>query len=240
MGYDVFCFRGHGNNDPGATGNGYKEVDIAQSFVDRINELLKNKGLSVLTNSLNQNNYEVCLLKGQQINRKFGYEIHLNSGGGTGIEILVPAKEKYLSVEQEIINNVSRETGLANRGLKSRNYNNDNFYFRENGVAQTFTDWYKVIREAWDLGISLSIIELGFIDNVEDVKKLLDNRELICRIIANAILRYCEKPLYSIEQQKEEQEGLLYRVQVGAFKDKENALKLQKELINKGYKAIIK
>lgn len=240
MSYDIFCFRGHGNGDPGATGNGYKEVDIAQSFVSRINELLKNKGLSVLTNSLNQNNYEVCLLKGQQINRKFGYEIHLNSGCGTGIEILVPAKEKYLSVEQEIINNVSRETGLANRGLKSRNYNNDNFYFREDGVAQTFTDWYKVIREVWDLGISLSIIELGFIDNVEDVKKLLDNRELICRIIANAILRYCEKPLYSIEQQKEEQEGLLYRVQVGAFKDKENALKLQKELINKGYKAIIK
>ena len=58
MSYDVFCFRGHGNNDPGATGNGYKEVDIAQSFVGRINELLKNKGLSVLTNSLNQNNYE--------------------------------------------------------------------------------------------------------------------------------------------------------------------------------------
>lgn len=240
MGYDVFCFRGHGNGDTGATGNGYKEVDIAQSFVSRINELLKNKGLSVLTNSLNQNNYQVCLLKGQQITKKFGYEIHLNSGGGAGIEILVPAKEKYLSVEQEIINNVSRETGLANRGLKSRNYNNDNFYFRENGVAQTFTDWYKVIREAWDLGISLSIIELGFIDNATDVKKLLDNKELICRIIANAILRYCEKPLYSIEQQKEEQEGLLYRVQVGAFKDKENALKLQKELINKGYKAIIK
>ena len=90
------------------------------------------------------------------------------------------------------------------------------------------------------MGISLSIIELGFIDNAADVKKLLDNKELICRIIANAILRYCEKPLYSLEQQKEEQEGILYRVQVGAFKDKENALKLQKELINKGYKAIIK
>ena len=59
MGYDVFCFRGHGNGDPGATGNGYKEVDIAQSFVTRINELLKNKGLSVLTNSLNQNNYQL-------------------------------------------------------------------------------------------------------------------------------------------------------------------------------------
>ena len=70
----------------------------------------------------------------------------------------MPSKEKYLSVEQEIIGNVSRETGLANRGLKSRNYDTDNFYFRENGVAQTFTDWYKVIREAWDLGISLSII----------------------------------------------------------------------------------
>lgn len=240
MGYDVFCFRGHGNGDCGAIGNGYKEIDIAQSFTSRINELLKNKGLNVLTNSLTQNNYEICLLVGKQIVKKFGYEIHLNSGGGTGIEILVPSKEKYLTIEKEIIDNISRETGLSNRGLKSRNYDTDNFHFRENGVAQTFTDWYKVIREAWNLGISLSIIELGFIDNPSDVKKLIDNKELICRIITNAILRYCEKPLYSLEHQKEEQEGLLYRVQVGAFKEKENALKLQKELINKGYKAIIK
>ena len=67
MGYDVFCFRGHGNGDPGATGNGYKEVYIAQSFVDRINELLRNKGLNVYSNGIYENNYEVCLLKGQQI-----------------------------------------------------------------------------------------------------------------------------------------------------------------------------
>lgn len=32
----------------------------------------------------------------------------------------------------------------------------------------------------------------------------------------------------------------LYKVQVGAFKNKENAIKLQKELISKGYQAIIK
>lgn len=32
----------------------------------------------------------------------------------------------------------------------------------------------------------------------------------------------------------------LYRVQVGAFKNKDNAIKLQKELISKGYQAIIK
>lgn len=240
MGYDVFNFRGHGNGDSGAVGSGYKEVDIAQAFTTRINELLKNKGLSVLTNNINQNNYEVCLLIGQQIIRKFGYEIHVNSGGGTGIEIIVPSKEKYLTIEKEIIDNVSRETGLANRGLKSRNYDSGAFHFRENGVAQTFTDYYKVIREAWNLGYSLSIIELGFIDNNRDVKMLLDNKELICRIIANAMLRYCEKPLYSLEQQKEEQNGTLYHVQVGAFSDRNNALKLQKELISKGYKAIIK
>lgn len=32
----------------------------------------------------------------------------------------------------------------------------------------------------------------------------------------------------------------LYKVQVGAFKNKDNAIKLQKELISKGYQAIIK
>lgn len=214
MNYDVVNLRGHGNGDSGAVGNGYKEVDLAQQFVDRINVLVRNKGVTVLTNTYYQNNFEICVLNGHNITKHFGYELHLNSGDETsnGIEIIVPSKEKYLSSEKSMIDKICKETGLTNRGLKSRNYDTGQFFFREDGEPQTFTDYYKTIRDAWSRGVSLSIIELGFISNARDVKILLEKKEVICKIIANTILSYCNKSLYEISDNKNEEVKERYKM----------------------------
>ena len=89
----------------------------------------------------------------------------------------------------------------------------------------------------------MCIIELCFISNLNDVKQLLNKKEQVCRIIANNILVYLEKSTYPMEAQEknnDKADGTLYYVQVGAFKDKTNAIELQKKLIKDGYKAIIK
>ena len=78
------------------------------------------------------------------------------------------------------------------------------------------------------------------------LKQLLKNKEKVCRIIANNILVYLEKSTYPMEVQEnkvdkvDKADGTMYYVQVGAFKDKANAIELQKKLIKDGYKAIIK
>ena len=70
-----------------------------------------------------------------------------------------------------------------------------------------------------------------------------NNKEKVSRIIANNILEYLDKSTYPLEVQEnkvDKPNGTIYYVQVGAFKNKENAIALQKKLIKDGYKAIIK
>ena len=243
--YDIFLLRGHGNGDPGACANGYTEENLAQVIVDRVVELLKGKGLKVFTNSKTQNNYVTNCLLGHTFNYKFGYTIHLNSASSSasGTEIFVPINEQYVSTETKMCKEIANILGISARGVKSRDYNSEATHLRLEKDGSKGTDYYKEIRQSWQNGLSHSIIELCFISNINDVKQLLNKKEQVCRIIANNILTYLEKSTYTMEVQEnkvDKADGTIYYVQVGAFKDKANAIELQKKLIKDGYKAIIK
>ena len=243
--YDIFLLRGHGNGDPGACANGYTEENLAQVIVDRIVELLKGKGVKVFTNSKSQNNYVTNCLSGHTFNKRFGYTIHLNSASAaaTGTEIFVPINEQYVNTEIKMCKEISATLGIASRGVKSRDYNSEATHLRSEKDGSKGTDYYKEIRQSWKNGISHSIIELCFISNINDVKQLLNNKEKVCKVIANNILEYLEKSTYPMDVQennKDQADGTMYYVQVGVFKDKANAIELQKKLIKDGYKAIIK
>ena len=242
--YDIFLLRGHGNGDPGACANGYTEENLAQVIVDRVVELLKGKGVKVFTNSKTQNNFVNNCLVGHTFKYKFGYTIHLNSASVTasGIEIFVPINEQYVNTETKMCKEIANVLGIPTRGVKSRDYNSGATHLRIEKDGSKGTDYYKEIRSSWQNGLSHSIIELCFISNVNDVKQLLNNKEKVCKVIANNILVYLEKTTYSMDEQgsKDKSNGTMYYVQVGAFKDKDNAIALQKKLIKDGYNAIIK
>ena len=242
--YDIFLLRGHGNGDPGACANGYNEENLAQVIVDRVVELLKGKGIKVLTNSKTQNNYVTNCLIGHTFKYKFGYTIHLNSATATatGTEMFVPINEQYVNTESKMCKEIANTLGIPARGVKSRDYNSEATHLRIEKDGSKGTDYYKEIRQSWQNGLSHSIIELCFISNPNDVKQLLNNKEKVCTVIANNILLYLEKTTYPMEEQvnKDKADGIMYFVQVGAFKDKANAIELQKKLIKDGYKAIIK
>ena len=245
--YDIFLLRGHGNGDPGACANGHTEENLAQVIVDRVVELLKGKGVKVFTNSKYQNNYVTNCLIGHTFNYKFGYTIHLNSASAsaTGTEIFVPINEQYVNTESKMCKEIANTLGLPTRGVKSRDYNSEATHLRLEKDGCRGLDYYKEIRQSWQNGLSHSIIELCFISNMNDVKQLLNNKEKVCRIIANNILVYLEKSTYPMEVQEnkvqvDKADGNMYYVQVGAFKNKANAIELQKKLIKDGYKAIIK
>ena len=243
--YDIFILRGHGNGDPGACASGYTEENLAQVIVDRVVELLKGKDVKVFTNSKTQNNFVNNCLVGHTFKYKFGYTIHLNSATATatGTEIYVPINEQYVKTESKMCKEIANTLGITVRGVKSRDYNSGSTHLRLEKDGSKGTDYYKEIRQSWQNGLSHSIIELCFISNLNDVKQLLNNKEKVCKIIANNILEYLDKSTYPMEVQDnkvDSSDGTMYYVQVGAFKNKDNAIELQKKLIKDGYNAIIK
>lgn len=75
-------------------------------------------------------------------------------------------------------------------------------------------------------------VEVGFHDNPEEAQWIIDNTQNIAEAICKGLCRH-----YDVEYREEEK--TIYRVQVGAFLEKRNALRLRDELISKGYEAFI-
>lgn len=245
MSYDMFLFFGHGEGDNGAVGNGYTELELVRCLTLNCVTLLENKGVKVLTNVKNGfNNYNRNLTSGQEIKYKMGATLHLNSATDTsanGSEIIVPCKEKYLNIEEEILEGY-KKIGFNIRGIKSRDYSSEKFLIRENGSIVNYTNYYKEIRNAWDNGYSLSIIETCFISNKNDVNLFIKNIDKIAKIIVNPYLKEMGKETYKIEETiktETSQSDKIYRVICGSFKDKSNAEKRVKELKNKGFESFI-
>ena len=239
--YDIFIFRGHGNGDNGATDGVNTEVEVAQKIVDGVVKKLKNKGVSVHTKSYNENNYQNCILKSYKY--KYGYSIHMNSASSyaSGIECFVPLGEKYLDNEFSMMKQLSALLNIPNRGVKSRNYNTEQTCLRQNGEANAGIDYYKEIREAWQRGISLTILEVGFINSTDD-DKILKNLDKVTTIIANVILKDLDKEeINNNEPIKNNSTGSenLYQVVAGVYKSRENAEKQIQLLKSKGIHAFL-
>lgn len=190
--YDSFVFTGHGvseangSYDPGATAQGVKENDLAQLFVNEAKaELSTNSSTKNLVIHYDEQNYVDCDLKGNVYRAKCGVTVHINAGGGTGSEIWVPCKESSLEHDFNLVSDISNVLGITNRGVKSRDYDSENTIYRTIGQAVNCTDYYKEIREAWNQGISLAILEVGFIDT-SDLQKMQSK----VREIGFAIAKY--------------------------------------------------
>lgn len=198
--YDAAQFVGHGTSevdgsyDPGATSGGKQEHIIAEKITDKAVALCRAKGLNI---HRDEQNYKDNDLAGNTYNYKYAQSIHLNAGGGTRAEIYVPCKDKYLDAEFYMLSELEK-IGLKNGGVKSRDYNTEKVFMRTNGVALPYSDYYGEIARAYSQGVSLDIIEIGFIDS-SDVNIIENNIDRIATIIANGVLMVCGKSLYMIE-----------------------------------------
>lgn len=211
--YNSFIFEGHGKSektgayDPGATSGGTYENDIADKIVTAALKYIAPTGLSI---HRDENNYTDDDLAGNTYTARCGIVIHINAGGGTGPEIWVPCKEKTLDSDFEIVDQIAKLLGTPNRGVKSRDYNSEKSFVRTNGVALNYKDYYKEIRQAWEKGISLAILEVGFIDT-SDLKKMLGRIDELGYLVARYIAKNCGKDINKpVEEDKED----LYRITV--------------------------
>lgn len=157
---------GHGGDDPGAVGNGFKERELTIELANLIIKYLK-EGYTGFTFKVQQEKVSPSNFRRPSdygLANGFYMSIHFNAGGGHGTEIL---QGKFGSRRCKIINDVLSKY-FTNRGIKTPNTND-----------------YFMLREA-DMDM---IVEICFIDSKSDMDEYEKNKNKIAKDIADAIAR---------------------------------------------------
>lgn len=216
----LYVIAGHGAGDPGACGNGYQEAERVRALASRL-KALGGSNVEVLDTSRNwyaDNGISrlsipsgACLL-----------ELHMDSAAASarGGHVIIKSgfgADKYDNALAKFISGYfpGRSTILAKR-----------------------SDLANVNRAA-ARGINYRLLECCFISNAQDLAKFNANIDEV----AKGILKAFDIAATATTNNAAASSGkhaALYRVQVGAFKNKANAEKLMAELKAKGYSAFIK
>lgn len=175
--YTVYIDPGHGGSDPGAVGNGLKEKDLTLNIALKVKRLLESSGIRVIMSR--ETDKYISLQErssGANISGANAFvSIHINSVTGAptakGIETLY-YKSKDKPLADLIQPNVISATGAVNRKVK-----------------------YQNIHVARETIMPASLVECGFISNVEEANKMKDNtyQELLANGIVNGTIQYLEK-----------------------------------------------
>ncbi|KYD14240.1 N-acetylmuramoyl-L-alanine amidase [Caldibacillus debilis] len=230
----VFLDPGHGGNDPGSSGNGLKEKEVTFKIAQKIEQILKNEYEGVSIKWSRRKDETVSLKERTDLANQWGADlylaVHVNAGGGTGFEsyvyLQVPVRTK--SVQEDIHREVLKRSGFRDRGMKQADFH--------------------VLRES---KMDAVLTENGFIDNPDDAAKLKDPAflEKIVRGHAEGIAKHyrlARKAEGKEDGKRQEDPGKsekksLYKVQIGAFEDLENAKRLAERAKQAGFDvAIIK
>ena len=229
MANKVFISVGHGGSDPGAVANGFKEKDLNLAIALACNEVLIRHGITTAMSRTKDESegLETRIKECNAFNPDYAVEIHNNAGGGDGVEIyhsIVGGKGKTLA--QNILNEIVA-IGQNSRGLKTKK--------NESG-----TDYFGWIRQT---NAPVCLVECAFLDNKNDLA-IVDTpaeQKAMGVAIAKGILKTLgiafveEKPVATDTNVS----GRLYRVQVGAYKSKQNAINMRSRLKASGFDAII-
>ena len=225
----IFLGVGHGGSDPGATANGLKEKYLNLAIALACRDELERHDVQVLMSRTKDENDTLTeeIKECNAYRPDYALDIHNNAGGGDGVELFYHFKGgKSKTFAQNILDAVVAGTGQNSRGLKTRK-------------GSDGRDYYGFIRETTP---PAAIIETAFVDNANDVK-IIDTaaeQKAMGQAIAKGILKTLGITYKAPVQKPAATVGKLYRVQVGAYADKANAEKMQKQLKALGFDAIIK
>ena len=174
----ILLMAGHGDGDPGAPGlNGYNEAEVVREIVPKLRDKLTPYA-DVTVFDMSKNPYKY--LKSHSFNfKEYDYvlEVHLNAykkeatanGHTKGVEILVHPSEKGVGVENAILSNVAA-LGFTNRGIKEP------------------TDLQNMNICKGKQGVSYALIEVCFIDDVDDMALFNAKKGAVINGIAQGIV----------------------------------------------------
>lgn len=221
MSKKAFIGVGHGGSDPGAVGF-LIEKDVNLTMAIACRDFLVQNGVEVRMSRTKDENDPLTEVINEcnAFKPDLAVDIHNNAGGSDGFEVFHHYKggmSKTLAqnIEQEVI-----KIGQNSRGCKTK--------LNSNG-----TDYFGFIRQTVAPAV---IVEGVFVDNKTDVliADELHEQQAFGKAYAKGILKTLGIEVK--ENQPEVPQGdKLYRVQVGAFKEKQNSENLLKNLKEQGY-----
>lgn len=220
----VFLSAGHGGSDPGAVANGLYEKTINLNTLLKCREELIRHGVDVVCSRTTDINDPVAeeTREANASGASIAVSFHANAGGGDGFEAYYyPGDangQKLASLGEKYV----KQLGQNSRGLKS----GANLYFVKN------TKMTAVLFESFFLDSNDRLIG----DTVAE-------QHAFGVAYAKAILEYLgiayKAKAQATQTTQTTSTSKIYRVQVGAYKDKANAEAMQKKLKSAGYDAII-
>ena len=179
----ILLISGHGAGDSGACatikGVRYKEAEETIVMVKKIKKQLSKYNVAVDVYPTDRNAYEDAKKGCLKVDfSKYDYvlEIHFNAcvndlkgnGKTTGTEAHITTIDNTKKVENKILENLS-ELGFKNRGIKKNNWT--------------------VIYKAKTKGADSCLLEVCFIDDADDMKIYVRNKDNIAKAIADGIAK---------------------------------------------------
>lgn len=212
----VILDAGHGGRDPGAVYNGRQEKDDVLRLTLAVGEILQNNGVDV-EYTRTTDVYDTPYEKAQIANRSgadYFVSIHRNAyvtpNTTEGAEVLVYDDSGIKAEMARNINEQLEAVGFVNRGVVER----------PNLVVLRRTQMPAVL------------VEAGFIDSDSDNALFDQNFDAIAQGIATGILNTITDTVTAAS-------STFYRVQVGAYQNRELAEELVRELQDAGFPAYL-
>lgn len=168
-----------GGTDTGVSGNGLVEKNVSLEISNIIKNILESKGIDVymLRSGDETISYDdrIKNLKKKYPNGKDVIVLSntLNSGGGSGIEIVYSLNNKDT---------------LASKLAKNLSYFNNTKYYQLRSSSDTTKDYYYITRNT--PGYETVIVRFGYADNSKDAGIIKNNIEEIATSVADAIMDY--------------------------------------------------
>lgn len=224
--------KGHGGNDPGAVANGLQEKQLTHKIVEYAMAYLEANYTGFEQRVTRTGDQTLTLSQRADMANAWGADVfvsvHINAGKGTGFESYVyngSVSSQTIALQNvlhgEILAAMRQFGNITDRGKKRANY--------------------AVLRET---KMPAVLTENLFIDSND--AKLLKNEAFLKAVgeaHARGIAKFLGFPQKAktapSQPQQKVSDGKLYRVQVGAFKERENAERLAEELKKKGYPSFV-
>lgn len=219
MAKKIFIDPGHGGNDSGAVGiNNLLEKDINLSVAKKVQDLLKSKGLEVILSRTNDKTLSLNDRTSAANSSKADcfISIHCNAfnGEACGVETY-----SYSTNTNDLATDIHEELLKSKCYTKNRGTKTANFY---------------VIKHT---NMRACLIELGFIDNIEDSKLLLQKQDNLAEAIARGICKYLNIKYDTIKDDDTNTKlpeisdsNIFYRVVCGSFNNRVYAEERLEEL----------